>query len=171
MKKPIYEIIAARDLTDYEKLLISIREKVINEINQNNTKYAISCPDGFNINIDVIPSGITYKVYLITGTSNDNIIPFGNDYLFIADNNGSITSWKKFHSRLLPQPAKGPYGENVRESIHSHLKTEPFISATDICTFKLYASLFGINNFSVYSTSLSKYFKYNLKKDMIEISD
>jgi hypothetical protein len=171
VKKPDKAIDSDRYFTDYEKLLLSIREKVINEINQNSTKYGISCPEGFNINIDLIPSGKNYKVYLITGTSESDVIPIGNDYLFTTDDNGSIVSWKKFHSKLLPQPAKGPNGENIRECTHSHLRIEPYISATDICTFKLYGSLFGLNEFSVYSTSLSKYFKYNLKKDKIEIAD
>jgi len=59
----------------------------------------------------------------------------------------------------------------VRELIHSHLRTEPFISATDICTFMLYGKLCGQNSFGVYSPELGKYFRYRLDKNVINIED
>lgn len=40
------------------------------------------------------------------------------------------------NSRMIPAQSKGPNGEKVVSGIHSHLKTTPYITATDICTFR-----------------------------------
>ncbi len=60
-------------------------------------------------------------------------------------------------------------GSELTMVTHSHLKTNPFITATDICTFKLYAPLTKLEEFSVYSPALGTYMKYNYKKDTIEV--
>ena len=167
--KPTYENLTKRELTENEEKLLNIKNKILNEIIEK--KYEVGCPEGYSLNKILIPFNQGYKLYIITGTSQSQIIPFGNDYLFYADENGDVTSWKKFHSRLISTQTKGPNGEAVRELTHSHLRIEPFISATDICTFKLYGILYNIDEFSVYSPELSIYFTYNLKKDTIKIKD
>ena len=166
---PIEENFNIRNLDENEIHLLLIRDSIIKDI--DNKKINISCPDGFNLNFVLIPANSGYKLYILTGTSQSGIIPFGNDYLVISDDKGQIIYWKKFHSRLIDTPIKAPNGEEVIEFVHSHLKTEPFISATDICTFKLYAPFYQKLAFSVYSPALSKSFKYLLLDDKIEIND
>lgn len=117
----------------------------------------------------IIPFNENYKVYLIPGTAQSGVIPFGNDYLFVSDKKGNIISHKKFHSRLIPTSTVLENGGTVTMSTHSHLATNPFISATDICTFKLYAPFTALEEFSVLSTALGSYIKYNYKKDNIEV--
>lgn len=163
--KPANESTELRPLNGYELNLINIKQNIVSEI--SNEKYNIGYPEGFNLNLVLIATDTGYKFYILTGTSQSNMIPFGNDYLFVADKEGQIVYWKKFHSRLIPVETNGPDGENIRFTTHSHLKTEPFISATDICTFKLYGSLYGLDEFSVYSPALSTYFTYNVNKDKI----
>ena len=163
---PTKENLISRELTDSEKKLLSIKTKLINSI--FTPTYQISCPEGYNLNVELIPYELGYKLYILAGTSKSNVIPFGNDYIFFADKKGEITSWRKFHSRLISMMTKYN-GETVRGITHSHLRTEPFISATDICTFKLYGSLYGLKEFKVLSTALSKYFTYDLNKNTIEI--
>jgi hypothetical protein len=158
-----------RNLNENEIHLLLIRDSIVRDI--ENKKINISCPDGFSLNLVLIPASFGYKLYILTGTSQPDIIPFGNDYLIISDDYGQIISWKKFHSRLIATPVKAPNGEDIIEFIHSHLKTEPFISATDICTFKLYAPIHQKLSFSVYSPALSKSFRYLLLEDSIEIKD
>ena len=167
--KPTNENLTRRKLTENEEKLLYIKNKIIDEIIEK--KYEVGCPEGYSLNKILIPNNKGYKLYIITGTSQSQIIPFGNDYLFYADENGNITSWKKFHSRLISTQTVGPSGEEVRGLTHSHLRAEPFISATDICTFKLYGVLYNIDEFSVYSPELSIYFIYNSKKDTIKIED
>ena len=98
--------------------------------------------------------------------SKGRAIPFGNDYLFIANKEGEIQSWKKFHSRLIPVEATEQM-PMIAFPVHSHLKYEPFISATDICTFRLYYNKTGSTKFAVYSTALSMYFIYELATNTI----
>ncbi len=165
---PNKENLISRELNEIEKKLQSIKKKLLEEI--FTSKYQISCPEGYNLNIELIPYQLGYKLYIIAGTSKSDVIPFGNDYIFFADKNGEITSWRKFHSRLISTTTKFN-GETVRGITHSHLRTEPFISATDICTFKLYGSLSGLKQFKVYSPVLSIYFTYDIDKNTIESGD
>jgi len=164
--KPKSEKIEKRELSDKEKTLIEIREKILENIYEN--KYEVTVPEGYKLNLILLPFADKYKLYMITGTTQNNEIPFGNDYIFIADKNGKIESWHKFHSRLIPTYTM-MNGNKVEESIHSHLMTTPLITATDICTFMLYAPLYGIDAFSVYSPAIGKYMTYSLEKNKITV--
>jgi len=167
-RAPHSQKLVKRDLKPKETELLEIREKMIEQILSLDLE--ISAPSGYGLNMVFFENEEAYKIYIITGTSQSYIIPFGNDWVFIADKDGKLNHWRKFHSRLIPTRLIGPDGETVVSISHSHLKSEPFISATDICTFKLYAPIYGINSFSVYSPALSKTFTYYFDKDEIEIS-
>lgn len=166
---PISDHILTRKLTKKEQTLVSTKTSILNKILEQ--KIPIGCPEGYGLNMILMPKQDGYKFYIITGANKSQVIPFGNDYLFLTDDSGNIQSWRKFHSRLIPMGAKGPNGEEIRESIHSHLRTEPFISATDICTFMLYGKLCGQNSFGVYSPELGKYFRYRLDRNVINVED
>ena len=156
-----------RELSDKENFLLGLREKIL--INVSDEKYGITIPDGYNLNFILLPFTDKYKFYIITGTSKDDTIPFGNDYLFIADKNGEIEDWQKFHSRLIPAQTKVDGGK-VNRLVHSHLRTTPLMTATDICTFMLYAPLYDIDTFSVYSPAIGKYMTYSLKDNEIIVN-
>jgi hypothetical protein len=166
--KPYKEIVGNRQLTENENKLQLIKLKIIDEA--LSTKYKVTCPEGYSLNMQLIPYNIGYKLYIFSGTSQNDLVPLGNDYVFFANTSGEISSWRKFHSRLIYSPTKYN-GKQIVGLMHSHLKTEPYITATDICTFKLYAELCLLDNFEVLSTAFSKYFKYNLKEDKIEVRD
>lgn len=166
---PIKEEIVNRELTENENELLTIRDVILNQITDE--KYEVGCPDEYSLNFVLIPIESGYKFYILTGTSMANVIPFGNDYLFLTDTDGEVISMHKFHSRLIPIMTKGPNGEVATMISHSHLRSEPFISATDICTFKLYGHLYGLTEFSVYSPAFSKYFIYKAKNNKIKMAD
>ncbi|MDD4972301.1 MAG: hypothetical protein PHT07_22970 [Paludibacter sp.] len=166
---PISDRILTRTLTKKEQNLVSTKTGIINKIMEQ--KIPLGCPDGYGLNMILMPREDGYKLYIITGTNKPEVIPFGNDYLFMIDDSGNIQSWKKIHSRLISMGPKSPNGEKVKEIFHSHLSTEPFISATDICTFMLYGKLCGLNSFGVYSPVLRKFFRYKLDGNMINIED
>lgn len=155
-----------RELSNQEKTLLEVREKIL--VNLSDKKYEVTIPDGYSPNLILLPFAEKYKLYIIMGTSQRDIIPFGNDYIFIADKNGKIENWQKFHSRIIPGYTKID-GNKVTELTHSHLRTTPLITATDICTFILYAPLYDIDAFSVYSPAIGKYMKYSLKNDEITV--
>ena len=153
-----------RKLTENEQHLLDIKNTMIGHLNGKRT--ALSCPSGYNLNSVLIPKGKKYYLYILTGTSRRNIIPLGNDYLFIGNKKGRIVKQYKFHSKLIAQATQ--YGDNkVVEIIHSHLKDSPFITATDICTFRLYGSLYGIDKMGVYSTALHGNFYYTLSDNKL----
>ena len=158
----------SRELSDKERNLLEVREKIVD--NLSDKKYEVTIPDGYTPNLILLPFAEKYKLYIIMGTSQRDVIPFGNDYLFIADKKGKIENWQKFHSRIIPGFTKFD-GNKVTELTHSHLRTTPLITATDICTFMLYAPLYGIDAFSVYSPAIGKYMKYSLKDNEITIKE
>ncbi len=158
----------SRELSNKEKDLLKVREKILE--NLSDKKYEVSIPGGYSPNLILLPFVEKYKLYIIMGTSQKDVIPFGNDYLFIADKNGKIENWHKFHSGIIPGYTK-MNGSKVKELIHSHLRTTPLITATDICTFMLYAPLYDIDTFSVYSPALGKYMTYSLKTNKITVKE
>lgn len=165
-KKPVKINLNERNLNGLEIDLKNVRSKIIEQL--ADPKYEVGSYDGFNLNVIIIPAEQgKFKTYLISGTSSNGVIPFGNDYIFISDKNGVILEHKKFHSRLIPTQ-NPPGGGTITMATHSHLRTNPFISATDICTFKLYAPFFqSLKEFSVYSPALQMYMIYNLEKNTI----
>ncbi|MCS3532748.1 hypothetical protein [Chryseobacterium sp. JUb7] len=164
-KKTVNENFSPRNMNPTETALKQVRFKIISQL--SDPKYEVTVPQGFSLNMVTIPYNENYKNYLITGSSDTHTIPFGNDYLFISDKDGNIISHKKFHSRSILTLTTMPDGSTMTMSSHSHLKTNPFISATDICTFKLYAPFTKLDEFSVYSPVLGGYMKYNYKTDTI----
>lgn len=169
LNKPSLVSVESLPLTVLEKELLDIKIKVANQL--SDSKYNVTMSEGFDPNIVLIKEKTIYKFYLIMGTKESGVIPFGNDYLFWSDSKGNITNWKKFHSRMIPTYTKDDKGRKVTSSIHSHLKTTPYITATDICTFRLYGELCGMEEFSVLCTATKKIYKYNLKSDKIETED
>jgi hypothetical protein len=165
-EKPKSSKVKPRPLTTKESELLDMRRLVLKNANQ--TADGLSAPKGFSLNIIFMPFDNQYKLYVLTGTNQQGVIPFGNDYLFTADQKGTITSWQKFHSRLIPVFIKMDEMDAIEIS-HSHLPTTPLMTATDICTFRLYAALFNLTTFSVYSTAYRKTFKYHVDRDRITI--
>ena len=164
-KKPCKEIFIPRDLNQTEQELYALRFNLYQQLDDE--KYEVRIPDGYNLNFITIPFNDKYKTYVITGASEWGVIPFGNDYLFITDNKGQILESKKFHVSFIPQQTSLSEGKKIVRAMHSHLKTNPFISATDICTFKLYAPYSDIDEFAVYSPEFKASFIYNYKNDTL----
>ncbi|MDR0874055.1 MAG: hypothetical protein LBN27_11415 [Prevotellaceae bacterium] len=154
-----------REFTERERNLITIFDELLKKINHSND-YGIEVPYKYSYNSNLIPSENGFKFYLIMGTSQSNVIPIGNDYVFYTDKEGNILSWQKFHSRLLPIQTQIK-GEKVISVTHSHLEQTPYITATEIATFMLYAPLYDMNSFEVLSTVLNKNFKYHLNTHKI----
>lgn len=162
---PCSEVTTYRSLSEYEMNLIKVREKIRSAFTDEK-EYPIYSYKDYPLNWILIPFKDGYKFYAISGTSKGGVIPFGNDYLFIADKEGKIQSCKKFHSGLLPVEVTEQM-PMIAFPIHSHLKKEPFISATDICTFRLYYNQTGSTKFAVYSPALSMYFVYEIATNTI----
>ncbi len=168
LNKPCHIRMESSPLSVTEKELLDIKIKMLDQL--SDSKYNVAIPQGFNPNFVLIKEDTIFKLYVIMGTSESGVIPFGNDYLFKANSKGEITFWGKFHSRMISVMAEMD-GQKVTESSHSHLRTTPYITATDICTFRLYAQYTELERFSVYSPALGKTMTYILKTNKIEIKE
>jgi hypothetical protein len=168
LENPIKITKGLTSLTEPEQKLLNLKIKIVTQL--SDSKYNVVIPQGFSPNIELIKKQNEYDLYIIMGTSDSGIIPFGNDYLFRTDSTGTIIMWRKFHSRMIPAQSKGPNGEKVISAVHSHLKTTPYITATDICTFRLYGEICGMEEFTVLCTATGKYYKYNLRTNKIIIT-
>lgn len=162
-----------RDLTINEIELIKIKSEFLQYLNKNIKDFDYQQYDDFSPNLVMIPKENSSYFYLIMGTSKHNIIPFGNDYFFEWDNNGKLIRWQKFHKSLISTPTKMD-GKDMQivSAVHNHLPVTPYITSTDICTFRLYGTdLFGMQEFKVLSTALDLMFTYNSKTNKISISE
>ncbi len=157
------------ELSDLEKELLKAKSKLVEKL--SDAKYEVTIPNGYNPNIILIKTDFGYRLYIIMGTSQKGIVPFGNDYLFESNSKIEITKWLKFHSRIIPAPPHIPGIGTVTSCSHSHLKSTPYVTATDICTFRLYAKYTDLKEFSVYSPAIGSYMKYNLESNKILIEE
>ena len=117
-------------------------------------------------NIDIIEiNDHLIRMYILQGTVKHDLIPFGNDYSIDFDENLEPVAFRKYHNSLIAIPTKDN-GEEVRMSVHSHLKDNPFITPTDICNFLLYRPA-DMNSFSVLSTAYGCMFTFSLDQQKI----
>ena len=181
LDNPTSAKIEKRELFDKEKTLVDVRKKILNNI--NDSKYGVVIPPvGYGLNYILLPFAGKYKLYIITGTTIPNIVPFGNDYIFIANENGEIESWQKFHSILIPSYTivggnntrrnnsrrNNAINSNIKGLVHTHLPMTPLITATDICTFMLYAPFYD-NLETLTVVSHFGIMRYSLKENKITV--
>ena len=107
-----------------------------------------------SMNSDLIPlPNNCYRMYWLTGTTKENVVPMGNDYSFDFDENLNIIKKTKYHNSFIP--TKWPEGKSVQTVMHTHLEDNPYMTPTDICNFLLYArDCYKINDFQVISPAL-----------------
>lgn len=157
-----------RDVTSIEKEMISAKNNFIATVNSNIATYEISFFDNYSPNLVQTITENGFNMYIIMGTSLNDVIPIGGDMLFELDKEGNILKWKKFHKTLIPAKTKFEDDKILISIVHSHLPMTPYISATDICTFRLYGKdLFDLNEIQVLSTALNMIFTYNAETDKV----
>lgn len=167
LKNPVISSYKSSALTSSEKELQSVKFSILEQL--YNDKLDVTIPLDYSPNFVLIKDGQFFRLYIIMGTTQSGVIPFGKDYLFIADSTGKIISWKKLHSTMIPIKTQTAQSQKVFASVHSHLPTTPYIPATDICTFRLYAPGCGMKTFTVFCTATKQYYQYNMDENKIEI--
>ena len=161
-------IYTMRPITDVEKSVRQQHEQMFKRALDKYGERLLFADQSFgspNIDFVKINSKLT-RIYFLQGTVLPNVIPFGNDYSVDIDANLKPVAFHKYHNSLIPVKTKTDDGQSVRKIVHSHLKDNPYITATDICNFLLYGSE-DLDSFSVYSTAYSCYFAYMLNLNQI----
>ena len=136
-----------RDFKNEENEIYSLRKKALNII-ENDTIFKRYQ----NTNLNLIPllDKNENKVYVLTGTSVNGVVIFGNDYLLTFDKKNNLKSAKALHKNIIPIEFKKE--DDIEITMHSHLpETGDFITATDICTLMLYGKATGWKQHNVVS--------------------
>ena len=138
-----------RPLTEYEAKLVDMRIKMKEKCLETNM---INLQEGMNTDLIPLP-GNCFRMYWLTGTSKENVVPMGNDYSFDFDENLNIVKKTKYHNSFIPMG--WPEGKSINSVMHSHLDDNPYMTPTDVCNFLLYArDCYKINDFQVISPAL-----------------
>ncbi|MFI5160174.1 MAG: hypothetical protein ACHQHN_02810 [Sphingobacteriales bacterium] len=123
-----------RQFTEIEKEFYTIRSKAAQAV-LNDTLFKFYQYTSLNL-VPIIKNG-TKKVYVITAQTAPDEVLLGNDYLINFSKDNDIVNKTKLHNNLIPLGNGGK--EAIKASSHQHLgETSPFITATDICAFKLW---------------------------------
>ena len=138
-----------RPLTEYEAKLVDMRLKMKQKCLETNM---INMMESMNTDLIPLPNNC-YRMYWLTGTTKENVVPMGNDYSFDFDENLNIIKKTKYHNSFIP--TKWPEGKSVQTVMHTHLEDNPYMTPTDICNFLLYArDCYEIKEFEVISPAL-----------------
>ena len=130
-----------RNFTSQELEYYSIRKIALEELQKDTSFF-----QGYkNTSFNLIPliNATEKKVYFLTGTSRSDIVIIGNDYLLNFDKDNKLVSKKKLHANIITLDTKveekNKDGSVNMGNVHNHIpETGDFITATDICTFRLY---------------------------------
>jgi hypothetical protein len=123
-----------RKFTEVEKEFYTIRSKAAQAV-LTDTLFRFYQNTSLNL-VPIIKNG-TKKVYVITAQTAPDEVLLGNDYLINFNKDNAIINKKKLHNNLVPLGNGGK--EAIEASSHQHLgETSPFMTATDICAFKLW---------------------------------
>lgn len=132
-----------RELTTVEKKYLDLRNKAIERISKDtifkyykNTSY----------NIVPIISDKEKKVYILTASTENGTVIFGNDYLINFNKKGNVSATKRLHKGMLAFEYGNPENQTIAP-MHSHLpEYSEIMTPTDICTTLLYQKLAGWQN-------------------------
>jgi hypothetical protein len=103
--------------------------------------------------VPIIRNGVK-RVYVITGTKENDVVMFGNDYMVSFDGKNQITQIKPLHKNIMPAYYKASQDSSKHQigAMHAHLPSSgDFITATDICTLMLYEKFTSWNQYYVIS--------------------
>lgn len=108
-----------------------------------------------------------YKLYLTTESHASNTIPFGQDYMYIADPEGKIIYNLQFNP-YMPLPISYEMVETTVAEIE-YPEREPYITPTDIFLFNKYGVDKGLNSLNVTSTAFGIIFRYDWDRDELNV--
>ncbi len=137
-KKNTFIIKEDRIPTDYELLLIKVKENAIDLISDspNLNKHA----DIINYNIALIDKGEQIYCFLLPGSFSNSVFYVGGDYILKFSKNAVFQEIEALHKTLIPM--RKLKDTQVYKSYHTHLpEFSPYMTSTDICQFKLYGKL------------------------------
>lgn len=145
---------AERNFSDLEKDIFLLRSKAFDIISKDTFFLQYK-----NTNYNIIPMIMNgeRRVYILTGTTQNGEVIFGNDYLLYFNAQNDLENKKRLHNSII-RTAYGaqPDGNDIVGGMHTHV-LDDFITATDICTLMLYGKLL---HWKQYTVASQKYFSF-----------
>jgi hypothetical protein len=138
-----------RDFTGLEKQYYQLRQAAYQAL-QGDTM--IRQYKNTNLNLIPLIYGDKRKVYIVTATTRNNLLLFGNDYLFEFDATFKVSGKRRLHSSLIESPygQKDKDGNQVVGAMHSHLpEYGDVMTPTDLCALILYQRFTGWEQYMV----------------------
>lgn len=129
-----------RDPTQLEKEYFALRVNALKRITSDTIFKHYK-----NTNYNIVPliSNNEKKVYVITGSTVNGVVYFGNDYLINFDKKNNVSKTSRLHRGLISVE----YGDKEKQIVapmHSHIpEYSDIITPTDICTTMLYQKFAG----------------------------
>lgn len=128
----------AREFSEREKEYYKLR-KSVESVLVADTGY-FNYYENTNYNVVPIIDEQSKRVYILTGTTSQGVVLFGNDYLLLFDDNYKLSSKERIHNTLISSPTHADTtGGTPVGFIHSHVPgRSEYMTATDIATALLY---------------------------------
>jgi len=126
-----------RAFTTLEKRYFDLRKTALIQVS-NDTMFKNY--ENTRLNLVPLVSAGENRVYVLTGTSMSGVVLLGNDYLLRYSPSNQLLTKTALHNNILPlQTNEEEEGKEVMGSMHTHIgNTSEYITATDICTLRLY---------------------------------
>lgn len=141
-----------RDFTPIETEYFKIRQNALARI-KNDTIFKVYNNTSLNI-VPIIRNKVK-KVYILTGSSVNNIVVFGNDYLITFNNKNEVKKVEKLHNSMITQNINDEKVGKTVSGVHSHvIENWQVMTPTDICTLMLYRKF---TNWESYITISKKF--------------
>ncbi len=132
--------VVERSINAQEAQLIKLRTSALSLIQDVST---FTLPENATFSVMPMISGHVNEVYLLTVSSKEGKVIFGNDFLLMFDGKLNLTEKKSFHRNIASVSFDKDAGTaNDNGSTHVHLaENGEMVSATDIATLLLYEKL------------------------------
>lgn len=168
LTEPVSVITKPRPITSFENKLVIAKNLMVEQAIEG-AKIDFYIPEGNSINLVLFPIEKGYRMYFLSGIGKSDVIPFGNDVMLEANKSYQLIKVIQFHSGPLNTPTKME-GMEVSKLTHSHRKENPYIPATEICTFRLYAPFSKLKEFSIYIKT-GQTLTYHLEDNQITVDN
>ena len=163
----VWDSTTTRMLSTAEKELLELKDTLLKQ--SRDKDYNIIKPEGYGLDYTMFPINGGYHFYVLTTTEKENLIPFGNAYIFISNKEGHINSFKKVYPEFNPTSTLGPRGFVFNMIMPSYPVEEPFIHAADICNFRIYGVPAGVEKLGVHSIRNKRMTTYDPKSYELKI--
>lgn len=148
------------------KTLLSIESTHINKmiaLKEYSTKQKTNLPNGFYFEFYYLGLYSQGRLYQLSSTNKNDVIPFGGDHLYLSKDNEIIEqiTFYEFHPKLIQQ--------TTNQLFLVYRDDTKYILPTDIYKFKRYNPLQKLTKLSAFSRRNKVMFEYNQSKNEIKI--